>query len=279
MLHVENMTRKDFAFAVDITNAMNWDMAEEDFDFNMKLEPEGCFVLFNDSERIGIITTISFEKVGFFGNLIVSEKHRGKGAGALLVRHAINYLQGKKVKTIAWYSYRNAASFYHKLGFKDDSEFIVLRGKGHSSIRISSARQAVKSDVQKILQYDSQCLGFSRAKLLKPLFLNSNNPAFLAVENENLIGYVIAKVYDGAAQIGPVVCAERRGEIAVDLVHAIIDKLEGYDISICVPERKRALLDALIQLGFREDFRVIRMFYGEPLGNGCVHAAESLERG
>jgi GNAT superfamily N-acetyltransferase/type III secretion system FlhB-like substrate exporter len=273
------MTREDFEFAVSLTDTMNWDMAEEDFEFAVKLEPQGCFVLFDSLERIGMITTISFEKVGFFGNLIVSEKHRGKGAGASLVRYAINYLRGEKVKTVAWYSYMNAVPFYHKLGFEEDLELIVLKGNGHFSRRLSGITQVVKSDVQKILQFDSQCLSYSRAKLLKPLLLNPNNLAFVAVEDESLIGYAIAKVYDDTAQVGPVVSAEGQAEIATDLVKAIMDKLKGSEISMCIPGKKEKFLDMLIQIGFHEDFRVARMFSGEPLGNICVFAAESLERG
>jgi hypothetical protein len=36
----------------------------EDFEFAAKLEPEGCFVLFHGSERAGIATCVSFEKIG-----------------------------------------------------------------------------------------------------------------------------------------------------------------------------------------------------------------------
>jgi predicted N-acetyltransferase YhbS len=279
MLRVENMTREDFEFAVSIANTMNWDMAEEDFDFNLKLEPKGCFVLFEDSERIGIVTTISFGKIGWLGNLIVSENHRGKGAGALLAKHAINHLQNEKVETVGLYSYINTIPFYRKLGFKEDSNFLVLRGKGHFSRHISHERQARKSETQKIVDFDSRCLGFSRAKLLKPLLLNSSNFAYVAADNVELEGYTIAKVYDETAQIGPVMCAEGRVEVAINLVSAIIDRLECFEISACVPEGQKTLLDMLIQQGFREDFRVARMFLGEPLGDGCVFAAESLERG
>lgn len=279
MLHVENMTREDFEFAVDIANTMNWDMAEEDFDFNMKLEPKGCFVLFEDSERIGIVTTISFGTVGWLGNLIVSEKYRGTGAGALLAKHAIRYLEAKKVKTVGLYSYVNVVPFYRKLGFKDDSEFIVLRGNGRSSKGISSTRQALNSETGKIVKLDFHCLGFTRAKLLSSLLRAPSNFAHVAVENENLTGFAIAKVYDGTAQVGPVMCAEGRDEISVDLVCAIVSRLKGSEISMCIPEKKKKLLEALSQMGFRENFRVIRMFYGEPLGNGCVFVAESLERG
>jgi predicted N-acetyltransferase YhbS len=279
MLHVENMTREDFEFAVSLTDTMKWDMAEEDFDFNMELEPKGCFVLFDNSERIGVVTTTSFGRVAWLGNLIVTENYRRKGAGALLAKHAIGYLKGRKVKTVALYSYMNAVQFYHKLGFKDGSEYVVLQGTGHPSRGGSRAEQAVKSDIQKILHFDSLCLGFSRAKLLRPLLQNSNNLAFVTVDNESLIGYAIAKVYDGTAQIGPVICAEGWGKIAADLVRAMISSLKNSEISICVSGKKITLLDLLVQLGFHEEFRVIRMYYGDPLGNSCVFAAESLERG
>ncbi len=280
MFHVEIMTREDFEFAVNLTNTSNWDMAAEDFEFNMKLEPEGCFVLSENSERIGLITTVSFEKVGFFGNLIISEKHRGKGAGALLAKHAIDYLkETTKVKTVAWYSYMNAVPFYHKLGYEEDADFIILRGKGLASEKISDIRQALKSDVQKILQLDSYCLGFSRAKLMKLLLQNLNNMTFVAVRNEKLTGYAIAKVYDGSAQIGPIVTAEEQVKTASNLMGAIMGRLIGSEISLCIPGKKEEFLKVLEHLGFHEDFRVARMFSGEPLGNGCVFAAESLERG
>ena len=56
---------------------------------------------------MGIATCISFGKVGWFGNLIVKEEIRHKGAGSLLVKHAIDYLQGKGVETIGLYAYPN----------------------------------------------------------------------------------------------------------------------------------------------------------------------------
>jgi hypothetical protein len=82
MFRVEQMNPEDFPFAVKLSNTMNWNMTVEDFELALELEPEGCFILQDGSERFGIATTVSFGKVGWFGNLIVKEEARRKGAGA-----------------------------------------------------------------------------------------------------------------------------------------------------------------------------------------------------
>ena len=70
------MRADDFPFATKLANTMDWNMAMADFEFMSSLEPEGCFVAFQGSERLGIATSISFGNVGWFGNLIVKENAR-----------------------------------------------------------------------------------------------------------------------------------------------------------------------------------------------------------
>ncbi|MGE5533230.1 MAG: hypothetical protein ACM3UN_02645, partial [Bacillota bacterium] len=69
MFQVRTMLAKDFLFATKLANTMNWNMAKEDFEFMSSLEPEGCFVLFDGSKKLGIATCISYGKIGWFGNL------------------------------------------------------------------------------------------------------------------------------------------------------------------------------------------------------------------
>jgi len=254
-------------------------MSTEDFEFMLELEPEGCFVLSSDSERIGIATTISYGKIGWFGNLIISESHRKKGAGSLLVEHSLKYLKSKKVETVGLYAYKERIPFYKRLGFQYDSEFIVLDGKGFSSPPQPPARKAEKKDIQKIIDYDSTCFGASRRKLLEPILLDADNLCYLHSEKSNISGYVVAKVYRGMAELGPLVCQQRRSDIAVNLLRAILDKLEGLDVSTCVPQKESAVLDMLVKSGFTENFHVARMFSGTPPIRECIFAAESLERG
>jgi len=279
MLCVKKMSAEDFEFSVRLTDTKDWNFVEEDFKFMVELESEGCFVLLDNSERIGIITSISFSKIGWFGSLIVDEKHRKKGAGALLVRQVINYLTSKNAETVGLYAYLDTTPFYEKLGFKYDSDFLVLEGKAFTSLVKASLREARKEDFQRIIGYDSTCFGASRKKLLKTILHNPNNLCYLATENERVLGYIMAKVYGGIAEIGPLVCERGCSDIAIDLLKTVLSRLNGFEVSFCIPKRESAILDFLTKSEISERFRVARMFFKPPKIKDCIYIAESLERG
>ncbi len=279
MFKIKKMTPDNFEFAVNITDTMNWKMAEEDFEFMLKLEPKGCFVLLDDSEKIGIATTISFGKVGWFGNLIVAETHRNKGAGSQLVKHAIKYLTNKKAETIGLYAYLDKIPFYRKLGFEYDSEFIVLGGRGFSSLTMTNLREAKRGETQDIINFDKACFGASRKKLLEPILLDPNNSCYMATEDGQMLGYAAAKPYEDTAELGPLVCKQGRSDIAINLLKVNLNRLEGFDAYTCVPKKESAILNMLMKHGFKENFRVARMFFKPCTIKDCIYIAESLERG
>ncbi len=126
MFKIKSLTTAEFGFAVELANTMDWNMAAEDFAFMASLEPDGSFLLLDDSKRVGIATCISYGKVGWFGNLIVDETSRRKGAGRMLVQHALDYLHAKGVETVGLYAYPQLKEFYGHLGFKPDIDFALL---------------------------------------------------------------------------------------------------------------------------------------------------------
>jgi GNAT superfamily N-acetyltransferase len=279
MYRVKPMSVEDLEFAVQITDTMDWGMIREDFEFMMQLEPEGCFTLFSNSEKIGIATTISFGEVGWFGNLIVNKTYRGKGAGSTLVNHSIKYLTSRNVKTVGLYAYMDKIPFYQKLGFKYDSDFAVLRGKSFSSPIIADMREAKGNEIEAIIEFDQSCFGASRKKILEPILHDSNNPCYPFFEDGQLAGYVAAKVYDGIADLGPLVCKYGRSDLALTLLKTVLSRLEGFEVSLCIPEKEQEILNFLIESGFKESFRVARMFYGPRIIKECIYIVESLERG
>jgi len=281
MFRVEKMSVADFPFAVQLANTMNWNMSSEDFEFMSKLEPQGCFVLFHGSERLGTATSVSFGKIGWFGNLIVKEEYRKKGAGTFLVKHAIEYLKSTGVETIGLYAYPHLIEFYKNFGFKPNADFLIFQGKAVSSAteRKLQLREAKKQDIPALMDFDCQCFGAYRKKLLEPILLNRGNLCYLSAGDHEISGYVMAKVYEDMAEVGPLVCRQNRVDVALALLQTILGKLNNLSIIICVPTAETALLALLSKAGFRENFRVARMFLGPAVAKNCTYIAESLERG
>ncbi|HYA77444.1 MAG TPA: GNAT family N-acetyltransferase [Verrucomicrobiae bacterium] len=273
------MRTSDFLFAAKLANTMDWNMAREDFEFMASLEPEGCFVVFQGSERLGIATSISFGKVGWFGNLIVKENARNKGAGSLLVRHAVNYLQSKGVKTIGLYAYPNLISFYGNLGFERDEDFSVMHADALGSLTAETLPKTGIRQIQPVATFDSDCLGGNRKKLLASIILEKGNLSFCLAESDVVVGYVAAKVYEKMAELGPLMVRGGHFDDAVMLIKAALARLTGLSVYAALPKKETSLMNMLFSVGFEEDFCVSRMFLGRALSKTCICMAESLERG
>ena len=279
MFQIKPMHHEDFAFATNLANTMDWNMAAEDFQFMTSLEPGGCLVLFDDLKRIGIATSNSYGKVGWFGNLIVKEEYRGKGAGSQLVKYAINYLHGKGVETIGLYAYPNLIGFYSNLGFGYDEDFSVLKSPALKAISHEALSKVGTEHIQKIEEFDCRCFGGDRRKLLESIILEEGNMSYYVSKGEDVTGYVAATVYEKMAWVGPLVCREGKIDVAVTLLKGVLSKLTGLSVYVALPKKDIALQTILYAAGFKEDFSVARMFNGPNAARNCIYLAESLERG
>jgi GNAT superfamily N-acetyltransferase len=279
MFHVKTMSQKDFPFAVAITRQMKWGLSQGDFEFASELEPDGCFVLFDDSERIGLATTISYGKIAWFGNLIVNENKRNRGAGSTLVTHALEYLKSRNAETVGLYAYLERIPFYERLGFKSDSEFLVLKGKGFTSKSTLEAKQVASEDLREIEEFDQSCFGASRMKMLEPIILDPDNLCYVMREKNEISGYCVAKKYGDKAELGPLVCRQKGEKVALELLKKILDRLAGVEVALLTPAKESMINSALRKEGFLENLKVQRMFFGPSVGDRCLCVAESLERG
>ena len=273
------MRAGDFMFATNLANTMDWNMAPEDFEYMMMLEPQGCFVAFDGSEPIGIATCISFGEVGWFGNLIVKEKYRNKGAGSLLVKHSLNYLLNKGVETIGLYAYPNLVNFYSNLGFKYDEDFSVLSTE---ELKFQTVRTPLKNGIKKVKaieKFDRHCFVGDRKKLLESIILEKGNLCSYESRDNEIVGYVAATVYEKMAWLGPLVCHADYVEVASSLVKSVLGNIEHLSVYVALPKKEAALMSVFFDAGFKEDFFVSRMFLGPVVSKNCIYMAESLERG
>lgn len=279
MFHVKKLSREDFSFAVELANNMNWNMATEDFEFMVSLEPDGCFVLLDGVGRVGIATCVSYGEVGWFGNLVVKEEYRNKGAGSILLKHAVDYLHVKGVRTIGLYAYPHLVGFYGSWGFRSDGDFSVLHAERLGLIAARILPVVGRGQFSALGKFDSLCFGGDRRRLLQSIIFEEGNLSYYISEGAEIVGYVAATVYEKVAWVGPLICHASRRDVALLLVKAVLSRLGGKSIYMVVPKKDVILLEAFLSLGFREDFFVSRMFLGEPIGKNCIYLAESLERG
>ena len=279
MFHIKKMAKKDFPFACQLSNTMNWNATIEDFELATTLEPEGCFVLLDGAKRVALATTVSFGKIGWFGNLIVRGEYRRKGAGNLLTKHALEYLRSKDVETIGLYAYPHLIGFYERLGFKKDADFSMLKGKPTPRTEIKPLERIQEADFPSVITFDHQCFGADRTKLLDTILHGNQNLCYVSNDRSGVKGYIASNVYEGIAIVGPLVCVLDGYSSAKSLLGNVLNKLRGFDVFICVQRKEADLLSLLFSAGFREDFRVSRMFLGSSSAPKCIYLPESLERG
>ena len=273
------MTQDDFAFAIRLTDTMHWDLTKKDFTFMMALEPKGCFVALDGVKRVGITTTAHFDKIGWIGNVIVDPRCRSKGIGARLVKEAIGYLSEKSVSTIGLYAYVNTVKFYKKIGFKADSDFIRFAGQGiRNQVGANAIRRMSQRDLNEVIDFDRSCMGWNRDRLLRRMFADSKDLCYIIREDSGLLGFVMADWY--RQEIGPIMCRANSDDDPISLLKAVLSKLAGVEVRIGVSEARRRIVDALVDMDFKEEFRVTLMHLGEKLPDArCLVAMESLERG
>lgn len=276
---IRKMVRSDFPFAIRLTDTMNWDLTEKDFTFMMALEPQGCFVALKNAKRVGITTTVHFDQQGWIGNVIVDARYRSKGIGVQLVKEAVRYLSDKSATTIALYAYQNTVSFYEKMGFKVDRHLIRFTGQGQrSQEKCRNIRAMTQRDLKEAISLDKSCMNWNRERLLRRKFAESSDLCQVAQEDGKLVGFVMAEWY--RQEIGPLICGSNRDEEAITLLKTVLDKLAHVEVGIGVSEKRRRIADALVQMNFKEEFKVTLMHVGEaPPNTGCLVAMESLERG
>jgi predicted N-acetyltransferase YhbS len=280
MFQIRTLGPKDYGFAVALANTMNWNMASEDFQYMVSLEPDGSLLLEDDGKPVGVATCIGYGKVGWFGNLIVEPAYRKKGAGGMLVRHAVDYLHTKGVETVGLYAYPQLKDFYGELGFVADADFVLLHADNVAAVEGTGAHRIEQAQIEKISKFDSYYFGGDRSQLIESIVLEDGNAGYYMTDGGHVVGYLAATIYESMAWIGPMVCdPSKRYDFAGRLIASVLAKVAGKSVYTVAPKGDTVLLELLKSIGFKEEFTVTRMYNGISVARNCIYLAESLERG
>jgi len=280
-LRIRRMRAGDFEFAARLSNMENWDNSSDDFRRILRVQPGGSFVATEKKRRAGIVTTISYGRLGWIGNVVVSKRYRKLGIGSWLVKHAILYLRKKGARTVGLFSYKGNLPFYQRLGFKRDASYLRFVGKGRA-VASEGPRNIDSRDFERIVAFDRKCFRHYRDRLLKQLLTRFRDSSFVTMRNGEILGYIVGKNYNTTCEIGPWLCSREDIPVAAGLLRAVLSTSIGKSVEMTVPRRNSQALRVLRNHNFEAHGSVARMYHGDPTGlldDRYTFAAESLERG
>jgi GNAT superfamily N-acetyltransferase len=113
------MRLDDIDAAMRLKQAAGWNQTEQDWANVMALEPEGCWVWEQDALVVGSTTAICYgQELAWIGMVLVLPEHRGKGIARRLMEHALEWLEGRRVKQVKLDATDMGRPLYEKLGFR-----------------------------------------------------------------------------------------------------------------------------------------------------------------
>ncbi len=281
MLDIRTMRGSDIDFAVSMTDHEDWGNVASDFTRLMTLEPGGCFVAWENGERVGMISTTTYNDYAFVGSLIVHPDRRGRGTGESLMRRAMAYLRAKETACVELDATSEGEPLYRRLGFKD--KYLSLRffrpadNRPHLEARLSSGGDSDQT-VRVITGIDKRLTGLDRSRLLTRLIREVFESVFMD-PSSSPNGYAIVYPRSGnRVNIGPLVAADV--STAERILDMIIRAYASHDIGVGAPETQRTVSQIMTARGFLFRPPSLRMYWGrERRYEAHVYAIVSAEKG
>ncbi len=259
---VRKMSIDDTDFALSLTSGEGWSDIRSDFESLISYSPTAAFVGEEDGRRVGMVSAVSYGKLGFIGSLIVVRDCRNKGHGTNLMKHAIGHLRGLGVKTLMLDAVEAAIPVYRRLGFSTVCRSLRMKGVVEAR-RTDNVRSGTKRDLSTVLAIDRAHFGADRSHFLKRTW--SLFPEFCKTLHvgKTIQGYVMGSPRNDFVRVAPWIVNEgaHRGE---DLLGELAAQSGGKALRMGVLERDSTTVELLNELGFEEVSSSYRMVQGDP---------------
>ena len=256
------MVPEDEDFFLELISLTGWGNTAADFRRMLQYEPGGCFLASRDGVNVGMVNSTRYGSVGWIGNLVVHPGHRGEGIGAALTRRAMEHLTDSGAASIRLDSVEKAIPLYERLGFR--AEYASLRFSGLGMpFDVPDVEEMHASHLEGVMDLDARYFGANRERMLRRVFRDFPEYCFIACEEGEVRGYIMAKKGESNVRIGPWVCEPSRAELAEGFLRKLMDATTGEMLWIGVPEENRASVEILAAHGFSGLPSSLRMCYGE----------------
>lgn len=258
---IRKMELSDTEDLMRLKNAEGWNQTEKDWALLIQYRASVNLVAVLDKQIVGTVCAINYANtVAWIGMMLVDKEFRGRGISKLLLREAINKLD--RCASIKLDATPAGKPVYLKLGFKDET---ILYRMVHPSVqKISKVRdsdnavQILPEDLPEVIEYDKTVFGADRSALIKILYENYPELAFLIRENNKVIGFCLGRRGARFTQIGPVFAGSTEG--AQTLIQSVSEHLSGQAVVVDIHANKPSLKAWLEGQGFVSQRPFDRMY-------------------
>jgi GNAT superfamily N-acetyltransferase len=281
-LNFEVATKKDLDNIFSVIDSANWGETQNDIKRVFQLE-HSCYLLVTSPEEnlriIGVVLLSWYDSFGFIGHLVIVPEYRNQGIGYFLMKEAIAVLKVKGCKSIKLDAVQRAVSLYKRLGFKTElaslryqkdfgttNNFKLFEKEMKDISNTYPIHQIKEDDMAEIIDFDKTFFGGNRREFLFQLFKDFPEFSFLIRDNKGLInGYSFGTYEKGNLKIRAGIADSVNTALQLYNAAYIIgkNKKNFNKISVGIPEKSKNGIAALERMGFKDQSKAIRMYYGK----------------
>ena len=265
-LSIRPVCEGDLASSVKFNEEAGWTDTAEDTRRLMRCEPQGFLIAELQGKPVGQIFSISYDKSGWIGFLVVLRKLRRQGIGSALIRKGIAYLKDSNVQTISLEARPEYVSFYEQMGFESEFKTWKFRcvNKRASMVDKSNEHLMHNSDLREVSDLDSNLFSGDRSRVLEGILADNPDSCYVARYEGKLKGYVMCRPTRTGFRIGPWICDSQAPVTAQALLVSAMNSIPlGANISLSAPGTSKAGLSLLSKYGFERLTPNVRMSAGE----------------
>jgi N-acetylglutamate synthase-like GNAT family acetyltransferase len=201
---LRDMTIADIPAGLRLCRACGWNQLESDWRIFLKQSPKGCRVVEQHGQVVGTVATLCFQnRFAWISMMLVDPNTRGQGIGKRLFSEALEVL--RDVPCIRLDATSAGRELYKNFGFLD--EYTIYRTKTNITEKPQpgTTRRMTATDLPEVLAKDREIFGADRAFLLKTLFQEAPEYAWIVPG----LGYSFGRRGANCGQLGPIVAEDQ----------------------------------------------------------------------
>ncbi|MFV1994274.1 MAG: GNAT family N-acetyltransferase [Verrucomicrobiales bacterium] len=280
-LAIRSLTADDLGFADEVRVAAGWNQTRIDWKRLLALNPQGCFVAEWEGVPVGTVTTTCFgDSSAWIGMVLVRPNFRKKGVATDLLKHAIKYLKGRKIKCIKLDAATQGQAVYKKLGFKPLWRLHRWEWKGsredlmrHRVPRDIFLRELDTRDLPKVMELDREVFGVDRSRLINALLADAVRSTVWDLYSD-IESYGMIRPGAEADYLGPVVStSEHHAHI---VIRDLISRSSSEHIYWDIPDSNKKAREIAVSIGFEKVRPLLRMCAGRDSGAGIPESQYAI---